>query len=128
MIHPLKLGALLALLGVALGAFGTHSLRDVLTPERLATFETGVRYQMYHALGLIAIGALPTPPYRTAWLLFVGSLIFSGSLYTLVLTDLSWLGAVAPIGGALQLLGWAWLFFSVRSAPAKPGPSPENRI
>ena len=58
-VRPAQLGAALAFIGVALGAFGAHSLGDVLTPDRLATFETGVRYQIYHALGLLAIGALP---------------------------------------------------------------------
>lgn len=113
-VHPVHLGALLAFLGVGLGAFGAHMLSDALPPHRLATFETAVRYQMYHALGLLAIGALPHVMHRTAWLLFAGSLIFSGSLYVLVLANLPWMGAVAPVGGLLQLAGWAWLFFGAR--------------
>ncbi len=113
-VRAAQLGALLAFLGVALGAFGTHSLTGVLAPERLGTFQTGIRYQMYHALSLLAIGALPLRTYRPALLLFVGSVIFSGSLYVLALSGVTWLGAVAPIGGVLQLAGWAWLFFALR--------------
>ena len=117
-VHPARLGALLAFLGVALGAFGTHALRDLVTPERLGTFETAVRYQMFHALGLLALGALPPKAWRAMWPLFLGSLLFSGSLYLLVATNLSWLGAVAPVGGALQLVGWGVLFFSLSAAAA----------
>lgn len=115
-LHPARLGALWALLAVALGAFGTHGLRDALEPGRLATFETGVRYQMYHALGLVALGALPRRCWRAMWPLFAGSLLFSGSLYLLVATDRGWWGAVAPIGGALQLVGWGLLAY-LASAP-----------
>ncbi len=112
-IHPARLGAVLAFIGVGLGAFGAHSLEGILTPERLETFETGVRYQMYHALALLAIGALPVKAHRAALFIFVGSLIFSGSLYILVLSGISWLGAITPIGGVLQLIGWALLFVSL---------------
>ena len=112
-MNPAKLGALLAFLGVGLGAFGTHYLSDVLTPERLETFETAVRYQMFHALGLLALGALPARAHRAAWLLFAGTVVFSGSLYLLIATDVSWLGAVTPVGGLLQLAGWGLLFFSL---------------
>ena len=112
-LYPAQLGAVLAFFGIALGAFGTHSLADLLTPERLATFETGVRYQMYHALGLLALGALPPRTHRAAWCLFMGSVLFSGSLYLLVATDVGLWGVVAPVGGVLQLIGWGWLFFSL---------------
>ena len=112
-VHPARLGAVLAFIGVGLGAFGAHSLEGIVTPERLETFETGVRYQMYHALALLAIGALPVKGQRAAMFMFVGSLIFSGSLYVLVLSGISWLGAVTPVGGVLQLIGWALLFVSL---------------
>ena len=112
-MNPARLGALLAFLGVGLGAFGTHTLSDVLTSERLETFETAVRYQMFHALGLLALGALPNQTQRAAWLLFAGTVVFSGSLYLLIATDISWLGAVTPVGGFLQLAGWGLLFFSL---------------
>jgi uncharacterized membrane protein YgdD (TMEM256/DUF423 family) len=113
-LHPGKVGAALALLAVAFGAFGAHALRDVVTPERLQTFETGVRYQMYHATALLVMSALPLKNYRAAWLLLIGTIIFSGSLYLLVLTNISILGAVTPLGGVLQIIGWALLFFSFK--------------
>ena len=108
-----KLGAALAFLAVAFGAFGTHYLQDFLTVERLGTFETAVRYQMFHALGLLVLAALPKKAQRAKWFLFGGSFVFSGSLYLLVLSNTSWLGAIAPIGGILQLLGWAVLFLNL---------------
>lgn len=108
------IGALLALVGVALGAFGAHGLRGTLSTQDLATFETGVRYQMYHALALLAVaGAAARWPGGSAsvagWLFVVGILIFSGSLYVLVLTGQRWLGAVTPLGGLAFLAGWALL-------------------
>lgn len=112
-LNPARLGALLAFLGVALGAFGAHALDGLLSPDRLATYETAVRYQMFHALALLALGALPMRAQRAAPWLFWGSVVFSGSLYALVLSGVSVLGAVAPIGGVLQLVGWALLFFSL---------------
>lgn len=105
-------GAVLALLGVAGGAFGAHLLGDRISATRLDTFETAVRYQMYHALGLLVVGLAgrPTPGFVWAGRLFVaGILIFSGSLYTLVLTGIGWWGAVTPVGGACFLAGWAAL-------------------
>ncbi len=112
-LNPARLGALLAFLGVALGAFGAHALDGVLSPDRLATYETAVRYQMFHALGLLALGALPVRAQRAAPWLFWGSVVFSGSLYALVFSGASVLGAVAPVGGVLQLVGWALLFFGL---------------
>ena len=115
-------GANLALLGVALGAFGAHALRERLSPEDLAIFETGVRYQMYHALALFAVAWAASRWPGTAvnaagWMFIVGVLIFSGSLYALVLTDTRWLGAITPLGGVALILGWgllAWGIFQVR--------------
>ena len=108
------LGAVLAGLAVALGAFGTHGLRGTLSPADLATFETGVRYHMYHALALMGVAWASTrwdsPLLVVAgWSMVVGIFVFSGSLYTLVLTGNRWLGAVTPIGGAAFLLGWVLL-------------------
>ncbi|ADI15106.1 DUF423 domain-containing protein [Truepera radiovictrix] len=114
--HPAQLGALLAFLGVALGAFGAHALEGVLSEGRLATYQTAARYGMYHALGLLAVGALPRPTWRAAPWLFWGSVVFSGSLYVLALSGVALFGAVAPIGGVLQLVGWALLFVSLRGA------------
>ena len=108
----LAAGFVFGLLGVAGGAFGAHALEGALTPERLATFETGVRYQMYHALALILVGALAAGSSRTAWVLpgtlwTAGTVVFSGSLYALALSGIGVFGAVAPVGGVLLLAGWA---------------------
>jgi uncharacterized membrane protein YgdD (TMEM256/DUF423 family) len=107
-------GAIVALLGVAAGAFGAHGLRDRIGPESLAVFEVAVRYQMYHAFALVAVGILArgSDPRRRArlrvagWCFLAGIVLFSGSLYTLALTGLKALGAVTPLGGAAFLLGW----------------------
>jgi uncharacterized membrane protein YgdD (TMEM256/DUF423 family) len=110
------IGAVLGFLGVAAGAFGAHALRARLTPEDLATFETAARYQMYHALALLAVAwAASRWPGAAAsaagWLFLSGTLVFSGSLYLLVFTGARWLGAVTPLGGLALLAGWlalAW--------------------
>ena len=111
------IGALLAGLSVALGAFGAHGLRDTLSPEDLATFEMGARYQMYHALALLAVAwayaRWEAPLVQVAgWLFVIGILIFSGSLYALVLTGQRWLGAVTPLGGVALLAAWVVLAWS----------------
>lgn len=117
----LQLAALFGGLGVAIGAFGAHALHDTLVRAgRFDTFETAVRYQFYHAIALLAIGALwaARPELRalgtTGWLWTGGILIFSGSLYALCFTGITKLGAVAPIGGLLLLAGWLSLFLAVR--------------
>jgi uncharacterized membrane protein YgdD (TMEM256/DUF423 family) len=111
------LGGLFGFLAVAFGAFGAHALRARLTPADLAIFETGVRYQMYHALALLLVtiflarggsGASPL----AGWGFTVGIVVFSGSLYLMVLTGERWLGAVTPLGGLAFLLGWAALAWS----------------
>jgi len=108
------LGALFGGLGVALGAFGAHGLRQILSAEDLATFEIGVRYQMYHALALIAVAWAMSRWDHAAlaaagWLFVGGIVVFSGSLYALVLTGQRWLGAVTPLGGVALIVGWALL-------------------
>jgi uncharacterized membrane protein YgdD (TMEM256/DUF423 family) len=113
-IHPGKVGAVLALLAVAFGAFGAHALKEIVTPERLQTFETGVRYQMYHALALLIMSVLPLKNNRVAWFLLIGTIIFSGSLYLLVLSGVGIFGAITPLGGVLQIIGWAMLIFSFK--------------
>lgn len=111
----LLLGSVLGFLGVAFGAFGAHALRARLSPEMLAVFETGVRYQMYHAFAVLivaaAIGHFGNARLLAGagWLFFSGVLLFSGSLYALALTGQGVLGAITPIGGLLFLLGWACL-------------------
>jgi len=111
------LGALLAGLAGALGAFAAHGLRGTLSPADMATFETGVRYEMYHALALLAVAWAATQWESTlvtvaGWAFVVGIVLFSGSLYLLVLTGTRWLGAVTPLGGVAFLVGWASLAWS----------------
>ncbi len=109
------LGSLSAGLGVALGAFGAHGLRDRLTADLLATFETGVRYQVYHALALLAVAWAVTRwpasglPPAAGWLFVAGTLLFSGSLYLLALTGVRLFGAITPLGGVAFIAGWACL-------------------
>jgi len=107
-------GALMGFVGVGLGAFGAHGLRGRLSPEMLAVFETGVRYQMYHALVLLALAALMARGEGRAlvvagWSFTAGILIFSGSLYALALTGVTTLGAITPLGGVAFLIGWVAL-------------------
>ncbi|HIB10229.1 MAG TPA: DUF423 domain-containing protein [Gemmatimonadetes bacterium] len=113
-----SLGALLAGIAVGLGAFGAHALSGTLGPEDLVTFETGVRYQMYHALALLAVawavGRWESVQLEWAgWLFLFGILVFSGSLYILVLTGQRWLGAVTPLGGLAFIAGWLLLASAV---------------
>jgi uncharacterized membrane protein YgdD (TMEM256/DUF423 family) len=110
----LVLGALSGLMGVAAGAFGAHALKARLTPDLLVIFETGARYQMYHALALVAAawaaGRYPGAAAAWAgWLFVAGTVLFSGSLYALALTGVRGLGAVTPVGGVAFLAGWAAL-------------------
>lgn len=110
----LAVGALWMALTVALGAFGAHGLEERLTASgHVATWETGVRYQAWSASGLVALGLLTARPDLagagrvTGWLLLVGSLLFSGSLYGLSLAPSArWLGPVTPLGGVLMILAW----------------------
>ncbi len=111
------LGSAFALTAVALGAFGAHALRNMLQAESLAIFETGVRYQMYHALGLLAVGVLAphltSPPVAVSgWLFTIGIVIFSGSLYALSWSGIGILGAITPVGGLCLLAGWGALIIS----------------
>jgi uncharacterized membrane protein YgdD (TMEM256/DUF423 family) len=113
------LGAGSALIGVAAGAFGAHALRARLAPDLLAVFETGARYQMYHAFGLLAVAwamtRWPGPLAQWAgWLFLAGTILFSGSLYALALSGIRWLGAITPLGGAAFLAGWACLVLAAR--------------
>lgn len=101
-------GAAFCALGVVLGAFGAHAFKDHLTPERLVTFETAVRYQMYAGFG-IQLAALAGASEMTAGMLATGAAIFSGSLYLLCATDIRWLGAITPLGGLLMILAWSRL-------------------
>lgn len=102
-------GSILGALSVAFGAFGAHFLQGQLSPEDLVIFETGVRYQMYHALALILCANLSRGAGFAAHGFLWGTVVFSGSLYLLVLTGARWLGAITPIGGTLLVIGWAVL-------------------
>ena len=116
-----SIGAVSALIAVAAGAFGAHALRSRLEPASLAVFETGARYQMYHALALVAAAfALSQwPASRLAvwagWLFVAGTILFSGSLYLLALSGVRWLGAITPLGGVAFMLGWLCLALSPRA-------------
>ncbi len=119
-MHFLLLGALSALIGVGMGAFGAHGLKTVISPEMLAVYQTGVSYQMYHALGLIGVALInqQAPDSKLLhWagrLMFAGILLFSGSLYLLVFLNLKWLGMITPIGGVCFLT--AWLLITIFAA------------
>ena len=100
--------------GVAAGAFGAHALKTRLQPDMLAVFETAARYQMYHAMAIVCIGLLASRIDQSllqvsGFSLLGGTLLFSGSLYALVLTGNRSLGAITPIGGALLIFGWLML-------------------
>lgn len=113
----IQIGSVFLFLAVAFGAFGAHALKARLSPDMLVIFETGVRYQFYHALGLLFVGLLqltrPSSSLMMAGSAFVaGILVFSGSLYILSLTGVRWWGAITPLGGLSFLVGWALLFWS----------------
>lgn len=110
------IGALFGGIAVAAGAFGAHALRSRLEPRDLEIFETAARYQMYHALALLAAAWLLdrgiTQAGLAAWGFTAGTIIFSGSLYLMVFTGMRWLGAVTPLGGVALIAGWAAMIFA----------------
>jgi len=122
----LAAGAVLGGLGVALGAFGAHGLKAVLSADALGWWQTGLQYQMWHALALVSLGLAGRAGTRLpAGLLGAGAAVFSGSLYLMALTGARWLGAVTPAGGLLMIAGWfllAWRAWSGRLAEARAGP------
>lgn len=112
------LGALFGFLGVAAGAFGAHALRDRLSPDLAAVFETAVRYHLVHAIALLAVAALagrwPATGWAwSGWLFVAGIVIFSGSLYVLALSGVRAWGAVTPVGGVVLLAGWLVLTWTI---------------
>ncbi len=115
------IGSISAFLGVSAGAFGAHALKTRLTPELLLVFETGVRYQLIHALALLAVGIAAVHRPSGRWsipvgLFTAGTVLFSGSLYALALSGVRWLGAVTPLGGVCFLVGWLAVIWIVLRA------------
>ncbi|NDE17499.1 DUF423 domain-containing protein [bacterium] len=110
----IAMGALLGMTGVAAGAFGAHALKTRVEPEMLAVFETAARYQMYHAVALVGLGLFASRIDQSmlqvsGYSFLAGTLVFSGTLYALVLTGNRSLGAITPVGGALLIFGWLML-------------------
>lgn len=113
----LAVGSLYGLLGVALGAFGAHGLRDRLDPSQLSSWQTAVQYQLIHAIALLVVGVWLLQPgpasLRYAGALFVaGVVLFSGSIYVLILTATAWLGPVTPLGGLCLMVGWVTMIYA----------------
>jgi uncharacterized membrane protein YgdD (TMEM256/DUF423 family) len=118
----IQLAAVLGALAVAIGAFGAHGLEPVLQKfGKTETFETAVKYHFYHSLAiflsaiLLQINPEKTLIKRSIWSFFMGILIFCGTLYTLALTGINWLGAITPLGGVAFILGWILLFWAFRN-------------
>ena len=110
------LGSIFGGLAVALGAFGAHGLANILSPEHLITYETAVRYQIYHAIALLVVALAlahwpaATKPLQTGgWMFVAGIILFSGSLYLLSVSGIRWLGAVTPLGGVAFVAGWLFM-------------------
>ena len=118
----LRIGSLLAFLVVILGAFGAHGLKALISAEQLNTFETGVRYQFYHAFAILVVGLScyfrkTKLLHWSGWLFLVGTALFSGSIYLLSLQELiklptSIIGPITPLGGTILIVGWALFFIS----------------
>jgi len=111
------IGAVLGFLGVTLGAFAAHGLKESLSAEMLVIFQTGVRYHLIHAVALFALGLgidrlTPRLAHWAGWLFVSGIVVFSGTLYLLAVTGVRWLGAITPFGGTALLAGWVLLAIS----------------
>lgn len=113
------LGGVSALVAVLLGAFGAHGLKKTLTPELMAIYQTAVDYHFYHALGLLMVALLSTHLPASiwlkwsGWLMLIGIVVFSGSLYALSISGVRWLGAITPIGGTAFIGAWLLLLIAV---------------
>jgi uncharacterized membrane protein YgdD (TMEM256/DUF423 family) len=124
----LTLAALLGGSGVLIGAFGSHGLKSIATPQGLEWWETGSRYQIYHSLALLLCGLLGrtgSAPRLSAWAFVVGISLFSGSLYAMALTDQRWFAFATPLGGASLALGWLSLLPHCGSRPDGTRPCPD---
>ena len=121
----LLLSALSGFIGVAMGAFGAHGLKEILTAEMLVVYKTAVDYQMWHALalGLISIIRYQKPESAllkwAGWLMFIGILLFSGSLYLLAILNIKWLGMITPLGGVAFLVAWILVAIFAYQSPAE---------
>jgi len=114
----LIMACLLMAIAVSLGAFGAHGLKKIITSDMLSVYQTGVQYQFYHALGLLGVAFIAHVNSSklvnmAGNLMFTGVMIFSGSLYLLVILNIKWLGAITPIGGVLMVVSWVLLAWSV---------------
>ncbi len=119
--HIIITGAIFGLIAIAFGAFGAHALKKVLSAEKLSSFEVGVRYQMYSALFLLALGFNGNQDFSSLrwsfYLVTIGTILFSGSIYLLSLSEylkrnFKFLGPITPLGGLLMILGWGYLLFA----------------
>jgi uncharacterized membrane protein YgdD (TMEM256/DUF423 family) len=111
----IALGAILAALAVMLGAFGAHGLKSILDSGQMAVYQTAVQYHFYHALGLILIGVSGLKSTMAMWsgcIMFLGILLFAGSLYLMTFTGMRWLGMITPIGGTAFIIAWGLLAYS----------------
>jgi len=129
-------GAIVALLGVAVGAFGAHGLRPLLSEHMLNVFETGVRYHLFHALGMLAAGLslayVPTRYFKfAAWAFSLGIVLFSGSLYALSISGVRSLGMITPFGGLCFIVGWgllAWGYWKAFPSQGTPLFPPNDKL
>jgi uncharacterized membrane protein YgdD (TMEM256/DUF423 family) len=114
----IRVAAALGLVGVLLGAFGAHGLRDRVEPGQLAAWHTAVNYQLFHSVALLVLALFASATTRplgiSPWLFAAGVVLFSGSIYLLVLTSWRWLGPLTPLGGLVLIAGWASLFLLAR--------------
>ncbi len=115
----LTIASFMMALAVAIGAFGAHGLKSIVEPKLLVTYHTGVEYHFYNTLGLFAASFVmflkenSKKAVVASWLIFIGTIIFSFSLYLLVILNAPYLGAITPIGGTLQIIGWVLLAISI---------------
>ena len=115
MLNWIGIAAINMAIAVALGAFGAHGLKSMVSPQQLEWWHTATLYLFVHALGLLLLGLLIRLKYATqtsAWLLQIGIIIFAGSLYAMTLGAPLWFGAITPIGGISMIAGWLWLAVS----------------
>ncbi len=133
--HILMSGAVMAFLGVAIGAFGAHGLKPLLSEQMLAVFETGVRYHLIHALGMLSAGLsllyVPLRQFKWAgWAFILGIVLFSGSLYVMSISGARGLGMLTPFGGLCFLVGWGLLargYWKAFPSPNTPSSPPESK-